>query len=103
ADLPTGLDFTALDLTDREALSALYARVRPDSVVHLASIIKPPPGMTRETLRDIDVGSAERLLDLAEQHGTAQFVVTSSSAAYGYHADNPVPLRETDGLRGNVE
>src|SRR5690606_27413245 len=40
---------------------------------------------------------------LAEQHGTAQFVVTSSGAAYGYHADNPVPLRETDGLRGNVE
>jgi UDP-glucose 4-epimerase len=27
--------------------------------------------------------------------------VTSSGAAYGYHADNPVPLSEADPLRGN--
>jgi len=32
-----------------------------------------------------------------------QLIVTSSGAAYGYHADNPVPLRETDALRGNPE
>jgi UDP-glucose 4-epimerase len=30
-------------------------------------------------------------------------VVSSSGAAYGYHADNPVPLRESDALRGNDE
>jgi UDP-glucose 4-epimerase len=32
-----------------------------------------------------------------------RLVVTSSGAAYGYHADNPVPLREGDALRGNPE
>ena len=30
-------------------------------------------------------------------------MVTSSGAAYGYHADNPVPLRESDPCRGNRE
>jgi len=29
--------------------------------------------------------------------------VTVAGGAYGYHADNPVPLRETDPCRGNAE
>jgi UDP-glucose 4-epimerase len=35
--------------------------------------------------------------------GVGHLTVTSSGAAYGYHADNPVPLREEDPLRGNPE
>lgn len=33
--------------------------------------------------------------------GVRQLVHASSGAAYGYHPDNPVPLRESDPLRGN--
>jgi UDP-glucose 4-epimerase len=32
-----------------------------------------------------------------------KLIYTSSGAAYGYHADNPLPLRESDPLRGNPE
>lgn len=98
-----GVEFVALDLRDREGLTALFERTRPQSVVHLASIIAVPPGMTRETVHDIDVGSVVRLLELSEAVGCRQFIVTSSGAAYGYHADNPVPLGEDDALRGNRE
>jgi UDP-glucose 4-epimerase len=31
------------------------------------------------------------------------FIITSSGAAYGYHADNPAWLDENDALRGNAE
>lgn len=40
---------------------------------------------------------------MCSAHGVRRLVVTSSGAAYGYHADNPVPLRETDPCRGNPE
>jgi UDP-glucose 4-epimerase len=43
------------------------------------------------------------VLDCALRAGVAHVIYTSSGAAYGYHADNPVPLREDDALRGNPE
>ncbi len=98
-----GVEFVALDLRDREGLAALFKRTKPQVIVHLASIVAVPPGMTRQIVHDIDVGSVERLLELAESAGSQQLIITSSGAAYGYHADNPVPLREDDALRGNAE
>ena len=47
--------------------------------------------------------AAANVLDACIAHGVRRIAVTSSGAAYGYHADNPVPLRETDMLRGNEE
>src|SRR5690606_5151029 len=35
--------------------------------------------------------------------GIRRIVVSSSGAAYGYHADNPQWLRESDPVRGNDE
>ncbi len=35
------------------------------------------------------------------RHGVGRIVVSSSGAAYGYHADNPPWLCEDDALRGN--
>src|SRR5690606_29452768 len=35
--------------------------------------------------------------------GVRRIVVSSSGAAYGYHADNPMWLRESDPVRGNDE
>ncbi|MEK9971480.1 MAG: NAD-dependent epimerase/dehydratase family protein, partial [Ferrovibrio sp.] len=50
---------------------------------------------------EIDVKGTENVLRACQAAGVSHLVVTSSGAAYGYHADNPVPLRETDALRGN--
>lgn len=101
-DWPEDTPFRAADLRDAASLSALFADdAPPTTIVHLASVVEVPPGMTRADVHDIDVGGTSRLLRLALDHGSDHFIVTSSGAAYGYHADNPVPLRESDALRGN--
>jgi len=74
-----------------------------DTVVHLASIVNSGGPAKREFERSVDVGGTENVLAACVSAGVRQLVVTSSGAAYGYHADNPVPLRETDPLRGNPE
>ena len=43
------------------------------------------------------------VLEACVATGVQRIVVSSSGAAYGYHADNPEWLRETDPVRGNDE
>jgi len=74
-----------------------------DTVAHLAAIVTPPEGSTRELEHSIDVLGTENVLRACLEAGVGQLVYTSSGAAYGYHADNPVPLTEDDALRGNPE
>ena len=49
----------------------------------------------------MDVLGSQNVLEACVATGVKQLVVSSSGAAYGYHADNPAWLRETDALRGN--
>lgn len=91
-----------LDVRDPGAGSAL-ASERIDSLVHLASIVTPPPGMSREEMYAIDVGGTENVLASCLRAGVKRLIVTSSGAAYGYHADNPEWLEEHHPLRGNEE
>jgi len=72
-----------------------------DGVVHLAAVVTPGPGSSRQREYEIDVLGTRNVLDACLRAGVRQLVYTSSGAAYGYHADNPVPLRESDPLRGN--
>ena len=100
--LPEGVRFVAMDVTT-EAPGKVIAVERPEVIVHLASIVTPGPGMGRDLAYRVDVEGSRRVLEAALAHGVRRLVVTSSGAAYGYHADNPVPLRETDPCRGNPE
>lgn len=102
ADLPTGMRFTVLDVTGEDSGRVIGA-VKPRAVVHLASIVTPPKGMARGTAFAVDVTGTKNVLDACIAHGVRRLVVTSSGAAYGYHADNPVPLAESDAVRGNPE
>ncbi len=102
ADLPEGVRFVPLDVTG-DAPDRVIAAEKPEVIVHLASIVTPGPGMGRELAYRVDVEGSREVLDAAIANGVRRLVVTSSGAAYGYHADNPVPLRETDALRGNPE
>ncbi len=72
-----------------------------DTVVHLAAVVTPGPASSRELEYSIDVEGTRNVVDSSITAGVSQLVYTSSGAAYGYHADNPVPLRESDPLRGN--
>jgi UDP-glucose 4-epimerase len=99
-DLPSDIGFEKMDVTGVDPAHVI-ARHRPEVIVHLASIVSPPKGMRPETAHAVDVTGTRNVLQAALDNCVRRLVVTSSGAAYGYHADNPVPLRETDPLRGN--
>jgi len=90
------------DIRDAELISWIKEIV-PDVIIHMASIIKMPDGMTREEAFDIDVNATEKLLQASIECGVRKFVVTSSGAAYGYWKDNPQWLTEEMPLRGNED
>lgn len=100
--LPDHIPFQRMDVPGSDP-DTIIGQVRPDVVVHLASIVTPPPGMTRDTAFAVDVTGTRNVLDACLAHGVKRLVVTSSGAAYGYHPDNPVPLTEDAPCRGNPE
>jgi UDP-glucose 4-epimerase len=95
-----GIEYIALDIRAPE-VAEVFKKYQIDTVVHLASIVTPPKGMTREVIYDIDVNGTENLLKACIAYGTKKFIVTSSGAAYGYWPDNSEWLSENDPIRGN--
>lgn len=93
-----GVTYETGDICD-PALVALFGRHRPRCVVHLASVVAAGGDPKRDYA--IDVDGTRNVLQACRAAGVAHLVVTSSGAAYGYHADSPVPLSEDDPLRGN--
>lgn len=85
------------DILDRGAVDALVADV--DVVVHLAFIIMG----TREESARINLAGTRNVFEATVSGGPRRFVYTSSVAAYGYHADNPVPITEDVPTRGTPE
>ncbi|WP_375690072.1 SDR family oxidoreductase [Pseudooceanicola sp. LIPI14-2-Ac024] len=100
--IPDLVRFRTMDVTGNDP-ARVIGDERPEVVVHLASIVTPPAGMSRDAAFAVDVTGTRNVIEACVKHGVRRLVVTSSGAAYGYHADNPVPLRETDPCRGNVE
>jgi nucleoside-diphosphate-sugar epimerase len=63
-----------------------------DVVVHLAFLITGTA--SRATTRAINVDGSVNAIRAAAAVGARRFVFASSVAAYGFHADNPVGMRE---------
>jgi UDP-glucuronate 4-epimerase len=89
--------FSRLDLTDYEALKALFASFRPDAVVHLAaqagvrySLVNP------RAYASANVDGFLSVLEAARARPVRHLVYASSSSVYGanskvpYHEDDPV-------------
>jgi UDP-glucose 4-epimerase len=95
-----GIVYVVQDVRD-SALRDTLATHAIDTVVHLASIVTPGKDSNRALEYSVDVGGTRNVLDACVANGVAQIVVSSSGAAYGYHADNPPWLSEHDALRGN--
>ncbi len=91
-----------LDISQARAVDAVVARYQPQAIVHLASVVSPPPGMSEDSLRAIDVGGTQAILAAALAHGVRQLIVTSSGAAYGYSPENAEWIDEHDPLRGHA-
>jgi UDP-glucose 4-epimerase len=96
------LDFSVavLDVRD-QSLTALLKKENITHVVHLASILQASKDRARDY--DIDVNGTRNVLDCCIKAGVQHLTLTSSGAAYGYHADNPEWIDEQDALRGNTE
>lgn len=83
------------------ALREIVQAHRPQTVVHLASVVAVGGDPQRDW--EIDVLGTKNVLQASLDANVEHLIVTSSGSAYGYHADNPVPLHETDPLRGNAD
>ncbi len=98
--LPRNAIFIRHDVRETGLAAELRAH-RITCVVHLASIVTPGRGSTRAFEYSVDVEGTERVLEACVAAVVARLIVTSSGAAYGYHADNPAWLTEEHPLRGN--
>jgi UDP-glucose 4-epimerase len=95
-----GVEYLQADVRSPE-LAALFARCKPDVVVHLASIVTPGKNSSRDFEYSVDVLGTENVLKACLAAGVRKIIVSSSGAAYGYHADNPAWISEDWPLRGN--
>ena len=90
-----------LDISQPAAVLKAVAECQPQAIVHLASVVSPPPGMSEATLHAIDVQGTRAIVDAAVANRVEQLIITSSGAAYGYYPENAEWIDEDDPLRGH--
>lgn len=100
AQSPQGAHFEQADIRDAARLTEIFRQYQITTVIHLAAILDST-SMPAQLQYEIDVKATEQLLALAALHNVRRVVISSSGAAYGYHADNPQWLAEDAKLRGN--
>lgn len=71
-------------------------------VVHLAAIVTPGRKSDRQLEYAVDVLGTENVLQACLASSVQKIIISSSGAAYGYHADNPALISEHQPLRGNT-
>ncbi|MEW6530566.1 MAG: SDR family oxidoreductase [Thermodesulfobacteriota bacterium] len=97
-----GVEYVTADIRSSE-LSSLLKQFRTELVVHLAAVVTPGRKSDRDFEYSVDVLGTRNVLESCLAAGIRRLIYTSSGAAYGYYADNPEWLDETDRIRGNVE
>ena len=95
-----GIHYVTQDVRD-PAVAETIATHQIDTVVHLASIVTPGKDSNRALEYSVDVDGTRNVLQACVHQGVGHIVVSSSGAAYGYHANNPAWLTEDHPLRGN--
>jgi len=96
----TNFFYQRFDLRSKE-FDLWLEKVRPDKVVHLASILQISKQMTREMAHEIDVVATKKLLEHSIKLGVEKFIVTTSGAAYGYYPQNKDVITEERATKGN--
>lgn len=99
-DRRDGVEHVVGDVSETD-LAGLMRSHAIDTVVHLASVVRTPPKSHEDLAYRVDVIGTRNVLDACIATGVRKLVVTTSGAAYGYHADNAAWIDEDDPLRGN--
>ncbi|MDZ7813291.1 MAG: NAD-dependent epimerase/dehydratase family protein, partial [Ideonella sp.] len=89
-----GISYRLQDVRD-QALADTLREHAIDTVVHLASIVTPGRDSNRAFEYDVDVNGTRHVLEACIASGVKHLLVSSSGAAYGYHADNPAWLHRS--------
>jgi len=84
------MEYRRGDVRDPDALSEAFEGA--DVVVHLAFMITG--NASAETIREINVEGTLNAFRAARDAGAKRFVYASSVAAYGFHPDNPLGMKE---------
>ncbi len=87
----------------RDDISSLCQSHSIDCIIHLASIVNPPPGMSEEEVESIEIDGVKNLASLVSEFNIKKFIFTSSGAAYGYYKENPKLIPESYRTKGNPE
>lgn len=95
-----GVAYVTADIAAAD-LAALMREHAVDTVLHLASLVRVPKGAPSDLAWRVDVLGTKNVIGACLATGARKLIVTSSGAAYGYHADNAKWLDEDDPLRGN--
>lgn len=91
----TDFVFYRIDILDRDVLSGVFEKERPEYIIHLAAKTD-----TRKAVADpytyeaVNILGTINLLELAKDHKIRRFIFASSSSVYGNSAQ--VPFREDD-------
>lgn len=96
----TGQDFPVhdLDVRDRHALSAVFAREKPDAVIHFAGLKAVGESVAKPwRYYDNNIVSTLVLVEVMKEFGCQQLVFSSSATVYGI--PDSVPLHESAPLR----
>ncbi len=88
------------DIRDPE-LSDLVKEENIDVIVHLASILNPPLGMSEEEVESIEIDGTENILKACVSGNVKKIIFMSSGAAYGYYSDNPELISEDHRIKGS--
>jgi GDP-4-dehydro-6-deoxy-D-mannose reductase len=88
------------DVTDRQAVAAVVAEMRPEAIVHLAAIAFVPEAQENpEQAIRVNVGGTADLFQAAAEHAPEAVILAISSAhVYGAVAPDEVPVTEDHAL-----
>jgi threonine 3-dehydrogenase len=91
ADLPEGCQYRACDLTQTAAVRAMLEQVRPQAVLHFASLLSARSEEVRPAAWRLNVDASFTLLESCLELGIRRVLFPSSVASYGGRLPRPLP------------
>jgi len=83
------------DIRARERLEEVFAKEKPDKVIHVAAMAGVRPSIERPLLyEEVNVKGTLNMLEAARRHRVTNFLFASSSSVYG--GQEKVPFSEDD-------